>query len=431
MKTLIKKLTPEFLLNWYHAMWPLLGALLYRFPSKNIKVIGVTGTNGKTTVVHITTHIMESAGMNVASVSSLRFKTGEKEWKNKMKMTMPGRMKLQKFLRRAVDAGCTHVIMEVTSEGVKQNRHKFIDFDTTVFTNLAQEHIEAHGSFEKYKQAKLKLFALPHRVSIVNIDDENARDFLQSNAQEKYIYGTDVEKAENTDFPGNKEARHIVARKESYGEGAEFILNEVPFSLKMSGKFNLYNALASVCIGMSQGLELEKISQYISKIEGVPGRMELIQKEPFEVIVDYAHTPDALEKVYKAVTTYHPLRSTNSKMICVLGAAGGDRDSWKRPEMGKIASYYCDNIILTNEDPYKENPERIIEDIKKGVRGNKNTEKVLDRKKAIYKALKGAEKNDIVVITGKGAEPILMTAEGPAEWDDRRVVREALEEIEK
>ena len=171
IKSFLKWLLPDWIFEKiYHAVfWPVLGVILYRNPSRKIKIIGVTGTNGKTTVVHLATHILESAGFNVASLSSLRFKIGHAEWKNILKMTMPGRLKMQKFLRQAVNARCDYLVMEVTSEGIKQNRHRFINFDTVVFTNLTPEHIESHGSFEKYKENKGKLFALPHRVSIIKI----------------------------------------------------------------------------------------------------------------------------------------------------------------------------------------------------------------------------------------------------------------------
>lgn len=189
MKSFIKKFIPKPILKMYYAFWPFLGAVIYRFPSKKIKVIGVTGTNGKTSVVHLATHILENSGYEVASISSLRFKIGNKEWKNILKMTMPGRMKVQRFLKQAVNANCEFVVIEVTSEGIKQFRHKHIQFDTVVFTNLTKEHIESHGSFENYKKTKGELFALPHRISIVNIDDENAEYFLSFAAHKKIGYG--------------------------------------------------------------------------------------------------------------------------------------------------------------------------------------------------------------------------------------------------
>jgi len=189
VKNLIKKFIPAFLLDFYHFFLPMFGAFLYRFPSKKLIVIGVTGTNGKSTVVNLATKVLEEANYKVASLSSIKFKIGEKEWPNTLKMTMPGRLKLQKFLREAVNAGCQYAVIEVTSEGIKQHRQRFIDFDIAVFTNLTPEHIESHGSFERYREAKGKLFQACKNIHIINLDDENSDYFLKFSVQKKYTYG--------------------------------------------------------------------------------------------------------------------------------------------------------------------------------------------------------------------------------------------------
>ncbi len=390
MGSIIQKIVPGFIVNFYHQMWPALGAVIYRFPAKKVKVIGITGTNGKTTVVHLATEILEAAGYKVASISSLRFKIGEKEWKNELKMTMPGRMKIQKFLRQAADARCQYVVMEVTSEGIKQYRHKFIDFDVAVFTNLTPEHVESHGGFENYKRAKGELFKSA-KTAIINLDDENAEYFSALCKGKKYGYSVES--------------------------------GSIDIATPLPGKFNLYNALAAAYVGLSQGVDMKVIKETLGKAKGIPGRMETVIKEPFPVIVDYAHTPDALEKVYKTVKGRH-------KLVCVLGAAGGGRDKWKRPQMGKIAARYCDEIILTNEDPYNEDPSRILAEIKSGISSPiSKLYEILDRRKAIKKALRIAKRGDIVVVTGKGAEPWLMTGEGRVAWDDREIVRAVYREI--
>ncbi len=395
MKTAIKKLIPMLSLDWYYQFWPLLGAIIYRFPSfakategkPAIKVIGITGTNGKTTVTHLATDILEAAGYKVASISSLRFKIGEKEWKNELKMTMPGRMAIQKFLRNAVDEKCQYVVLEVTSEGIKQYRHTFIDFAVAVFTNLTPEHIESHGGFENYKKTKGELFKIA-KEAVINLDDPNAEYFWTLCKGKKYGYSV---RSKNIDF-----------------------------TLSLLGDFNTSNALAAATVGLSQGIDRQVIQRALEAVKSIPGRMEVIVKKPFTVIVDYAHTPDALEKVYGTIKESR-IKNHESRMICVLGAAGGGRDKWKRPEMGKIAAKYCDYIILTNEDPYDEDPVQIIKDVQQGVQ---NSEVVLDRKEAIKKALQLATPGDTVVITGKGAEPWLMTKEGKVPWDDREIVRE-------
>ena len=413
-KGIIKKATPNFLLNLYYEIWPFFGALIYRFPSKSIKVIGVTGTNGKTTVTHLTTEIFEEAGYKVGSISSLRFKVGDKERKNELKMTMPGRMTIQKILREAVDVGCEYFILEVTSEGIRQARHKFINFDIAVFTNLTPEHIESHGSFENYKRAKGELFKIAKRA-VVNLDDENAEYFSELCRGEVYFY-----KVKSQSLPQYKikEMTKVVSSEDAN------------LSLSLLGEFNLYNALASVCAGLLEGISMTIIRRALENSKCVPGRMEIVLKTPFTVVVDYAHTPDSLRKVYETMLSNYEVRETGGKkLICVLGSAGGGRDKWKRPEMGKIAQEYCDEIILTDEDPYNENPDSILNEIESGFSKNIKHKRILDRRTAIREAIKSAKTGDTVVITGKGAEPWMMKKEGRVRWDDRDVAREEIKKL--
>ncbi|HDL74883.1 MAG TPA: UDP-N-acetylmuramoyl-L-alanyl-D-glutamate--2,6-diaminopimelate ligase [bacterium] len=415
MKNLVRKFIPSFLLSWYHLAFSFLGATLYRFPSNKLIVIGITGTNGKSTVVDLTTQILEGAGYKTASLSSVRFKIGNKEWKNDLKMTMPGRIKLQKFLRNAVDKNCKYAVVEVTSEGIKQHRHRFIDFNIVLITNLTPEHIESHGSFERYKKAKAELFKNHKNVSIVNLDDSNSEYFLQFPAQEKYGYS--LKQVQDSKI------KIIIAQNvEVLDNGIVFSVDSIKFNLNLLGKFNIYNSLAAICVALSQGINLKTCKNALEKVKGSSGRMEKVVSSPFNVIVDYAHTPDALSKVYKV------LDKEDSKLICVLGSAGGGRDKWKRPELGKIASIHCDKIILTNEDPYDENPAKILFEIKTGIPGV--VEKILNRREAIKKALSLAKEKDTVVITGKGCEPWMCVEKGKKiPWDDREVVKEELNKL--
>jgi UDP-N-acetylmuramoyl-L-alanyl-D-glutamate--2,6-diaminopimelate ligase len=411
MKELIKKFVPSFLIGWYHFLLAFLGAVFYRFPSRELKVIGVTGTNGKTTVADLTTKILEEAGYKVASLSSIKFKIGDKEWLNTLKMTMPGRFKLQRFLRQAVNEKCQYVVLEVTSEGIRQHRQKFINFDIAVFTNLTPEHIEAHGGFENYKKAKGKLFQATKEIHVINIDDENSEHFLQFPANKKYTYGL---------------------------EEGDVNTKNTQFKLNLIGGFNIYNALAAICVGLSQGIDLGTCKKAVEKVEGIPGRMEEVISKPFKAFVDYAFTPNALEKVYQTLTASH--KALTSKLICVLGACGGGRDKWKRPILGELAGKYCDKVIVTNEDPYDEGPMEIIEQVAKGAekislnqpidQPKSAVEKILDRREAISKALKLAERNDVVIITGKGCEPWICVTKGKKiPWDDRGVVREEFKKL--
>jgi len=410
MKDLIKKFIPDFLLDWYHFLLAFLGAVLYKFPSRKLKIIGITGTNGKSTVVILTTKILEEANYKVASLSSIKFKIGNQEWPNTLKMTMPGRLKLQRFLRQALNAGCRYAVLEITSEGIKQHRHQFIDFDIAVFTNLTPEHIEAHGSFEKYKEAKGKLFQATKGTHIINLDDENTGYFLQFPANKKYTYGL------------NK---------------GDVNTKNTQFKLRLTGDFNIYNGLAAACVGLSQGINLETCKKALEKVRGIPGRMEEVISNPFKVFVDYAFTPNALEKVYQTLKPENARRRDKSllhpslrlgQMICVLGACGGGRDKWKRPVLGKIAGKYCDEIIITNEDPYDEHPIEIINQVAVGT--NEIAKKILDRREAIKEALELAQTGDTVVITGKGCEPWICVAKGKKiPWDDRKIVKEEFKKL--
>jgi UDP-N-acetylmuramoyl-L-alanyl-D-glutamate--2,6-diaminopimelate ligase len=399
MKSLVKKFIPKFLLSWYHFFLAFLGALIYRFPSRKLKVIGVTGTNGKSTTVEFITKIFEEAGIKIASQSSIRFKIGEKETPNTYKMTMPGRFFIQKFLLQAVNAGCKYAVIEVTSEGIKQFRHKFINFEAAVFTNLAKEHIESHGSFENYKTAKGKLFATTKNIHIINIDDKNSNYFLNFPAKKIYTFGLTK---------------------------GEINYHNTNFKLQLFGDFNIYNALAAICVGLSQGISKEICQKAVEKITTIPGRMEMVISEPFKVFIDYAFVPAALEKVYSGIRKdFSP-----KKMICLLGSCGGGRDKWKRKVLGEIAAKYCDEIIITNEDPYDEDPERIIQDVASGTDGKAKI--ILDRREAIRKALELAQPGDALVLTGKGCEPWICQAGGKKiPWDEKKVVLEEFQKLTK
>jgi UDP-N-acetylmuramoyl-L-alanyl-D-glutamate--2,6-diaminopimelate ligase len=434
VKELVKKFIPKPLLSIYHYKLALLGAFLYGFPgkSRNFKIIGVTGTSGKSTTVDFITRILEEAGNKVASISSIRFKIGEKEWENKYKMTMPGRLVIQKFLRQAKNAKCQYVVLEVTSEGIKQFRHKFINFDTAVFTNLGKEHIESHGGFENYRNAKLKLFKATKNVHVINADDENAKYFLNTPAEKNYVFG--LKPIEQSHGIVKVIAENILSGE----DGVSFQIQGINFQIPLIGEFNIYNALAAVSVAKNYGINLEICAKALNKARAIPGRMEVVAKEPFMVVVDYAHTPEQLEGVYKTLknltpTTQRAPRHLTPNLVCVLGSCGGGRDKWKRPVLGQIAEKYCKEIIITNEDPYDEPPMKIIEEIASGIqhprpKGYPGTQHlILDRKEAIKSAIKLAGPGDVVIITGKGSEPWMCVADGKKiPWDDRKIAKEAL-----
>ncbi|MEK7195899.1 MAG: Mur ligase family protein [Patescibacteria group bacterium] len=379
----------------YHWCLALGGAVVYGFPSVGMKVIGVTGTSGKTTTVEFLHEIFAAAGYRTASLSGLRFKVLDKEEPNMLKMTMPGRFKVQKFLSDARRAKAQYVFLEVTSEGIRQYRHKFIDFYAAILTNLSPEHLESHGGFEKYRAAKAELFNISP-IHVLNGDDENFEFFNKIPAKEKIVF-------KSSDYPNLK--------------------------IHLEGEFNRMNAVAALSFANSEHI-LEEISlRAVEAVKTLPGRMEFVNPpvgghKNFKVLVDYAFLPQALRKVYETLNKDYGLKG--KKLICVTGAAGGGRDKWKRSVLGDVAAEFCKKVIVTNEDPYDENPM----DILKQVEGKHNFEKILDRREAIRVALESAEDGDIVVITGKGAEPWIMGPQGTkTAWDDRVVVREELSKL--
>jgi len=430
MKKLIKKIVPKFLIGGYHYTMAFLGALIFNFPSKKLTVIGVTGTHGKTTTANLIGDILEHAGYKIAMASSIKFKIASVEVENKMKMTMLGRAFLQKFLWKAIRAGCSHVVLEVTSEGVLQSRDKFIDFNVMVFTNLFREHLERHGGMENYRAAKGKYFKSCKGTHIVNLDDDNAEYFLDFPSEEKIgfmIEGMQSSVEQEVPFDPSIEV-FKASHMKSEGESLDFSLKGVKFSINLEGRFNIYNALAAVCVGISQKVPLKVCREALSGAGGVPGRMEKVITSPFNVFVDYAFTPDALTRVYQTIKDTY--LKQGGGLVCVLGACGGGRDKWKRKVLGEIAAKNCKEVIITNEDPYDEDPMDIINQVAEGA-GSK-AKKILDRRKAIREALELAKEGDSVIITGKGSEPWICIDNGKKiPWDDRKVVREELQKLKK
>ena len=412
VKKIIPKPVFEFFQPAYHRLLAWGGAMRYGFPSRGMKLIGVTGTKGKSTVVYMITKILEESGAKVAAIGSLGFKIKDKEWPNTLKQTMPGRFRLQKFLAEAKKADCDFVVLEVTSEGIKQYRHLGIKFDTAVFVNIHREHLENHGSFENYIKAKQELFKATKRVHVLNADEACISDFDKFPAEKKITFGINRGDIRPTDVLANESK-------------SEFKVDGQPVRLNIGGMFNVLNALGAWAVATVYDVEASLIVEALSKIQSIPGRLEFIQKEPFGVVVDYAHTPDSLETVYKT------LKPMNGRLIAVLGSCGGGRDKCKRPEFGVIADRWADEIILTDEDPYEEAPNQIISEIKSGISNSQfsisKVQIILDRREAIKKAIEMAQPGDTVVITGKGSE-ISMAVAGNRKipWSDRDIARLAL-----
>lgn len=430
----VKTTIPPWALSAYHWCLASLATLVYGFPSEQLTVIGVTGTDGKTTTCNLLAKILETAGHKVGMSTTINFKIGAKEWPNTTKQGMQGRFKLQKFLRRLVRTKCDYAIIETTSEGIKQHRQVGINYDVAVFTNLTPEHIESHGSFENYKKAKGKLFKSVagsakvgrEKFSVINGDDPAADYFLSFRVDNDYVYSLDkiVRKGQQqilaTDIKLDPRGTTFRLQIKSGASQKEALI-----TTPLVGRFNVYNTVAAVAAALTQKIDLARIAAALKNIVPPAGRMEIIDiKKPFTVIVDYAHTPNGLDNALKAVKPF-----AKGKLWSILGSQGGGRDKQKRPKLGIAAGRLADRVIVTNEDPYDEPPQKIIDDvfagvIKAGKEENKNAWRILDRGQAIDKALGEAQAGDIVLITGKGCETVIM---GPAgkriPWDDRAAVR--------
>ncbi|MFH1188231.1 MAG: UDP-N-acetylmuramyl-tripeptide synthetase [bacterium] len=435
IKNFIPKPLYTFFQPIYHFSLAFLGAVRYKFPSWRMTVIGVTGTKGKTTTSNIIASLLQANGKDTGLATTVNFRIKDKEWVNETKQTMLGRMRLQNLLASMVRAGCLYAVIETSSEGILQYRNKFIDYDMAVFMNLSPEHIERHGSFENYRNAKIKLFKgisqKKHGIGIYNLDDENVEYFLKIPVAWKIGFCIKG-KVDRSSLPKVDEIL-LISDISLSPEKTVFHANGVPFEIPLVGEFNVYNAVAAIAVAHASGIPLKDIQRTLTSITPPAGRFERIEQgQPFSVIVDYAHEPASLEAVYKAVRDSH-IKKNQGKIIGLLGAQGGGRDTWKRPALGAIAAQYCDIIVLTNEDPYDDDPKKIITDIKTGVFNHGFSEdlvyEVLDRKGALKKALSLAKDGDVVIATGKGGEVWMCIQDGKKiPWSDKETIEDILKE---
>lgn len=390
----------------YHFALQLAAAILARFPARNMVVIGVGGTKGKSTVSEMLFAILTEAGYTTALVGTIRTAIGGESTANRMKMTMPGRGFIQRFLRRAILKGATHAIVELTTEGARQYRHLFLYPDVMIMTNVQREHIESHGSFDAYVARKwdlvreLERSPKRARTIVANTDDEWNAKFLSAQVDHALPYS-------ERDIPDVRED----------GRAMLFTWKGHAVRLPLSGRFNAVNAIGALTAATALGIQPEVCVRALEKLNLVRGRVEYIDEgQDFTVIVDYAHTPDSLAALYRAFP---------GRKICVLGNTGGGRDTWKRPEMAAIADRECAHVILTNEDPYDEDPHTIVQEM--AVALTRPADIIYDRRAAIRKALTLASPGDTVLITGKGTDPFIMGPRGQkTPWDDARVTREEL-----
>jgi UDP-N-acetylmuramoyl-L-alanyl-D-glutamate--2,6-diaminopimelate ligase len=398
-----------------------LSAAFYGYPARRLKLAAVTGTNGKTTTTFLIKHICEKAGLRCGLIGTVRYEIGERVLPSIR--TTPESLDLQELLAQIANAGCRAAAMEVSSHALAQNRTRGLEWDVAVFTNLTQDHLDFHGTMESYFDSKAKLFAQlgsqekkTKPVAIVNIDDRYGEQML--NKIDKHVAVVTCGMSVRADFRASNYRVEFSGTSYQLDARGKSYLVRVP----LIGRFNVANSVAALAAANALGISLRDAVLSLSKSPQVPGRLEIVPaKRQFQVFVDYAHTPDALQNVLKTLHELEPHR-----LIVVFGC-GGDRDRQKRPLMGEIVDRNADYAIITSDNPRKEDPSAIIDEIEKGVRSNRY-EKMIDRTEAIGRAISLAQPRDIVLIAGKGHENYQEFADHTVPFDDIQVARRAIED---
>lgn len=384
-------------------------------PAKKLKVIGVTGTNGKTSVSYMIKQILEECGKKVGLIGTIQNVIADEVLPSKN--TTPSSYELNSMFALMLKAGCEYCVMEVSSHALDQNRVYGIDFEVAIFTNLTQDHLDYHITMENYMNAKKKLF-LNAKTAILNMDDSYYSAFNDGLTCKSVTYSAISDEADYT-------AKDIRLRP----DGTEYLLSGIGklqrIKTMIGGKFTPYNTMAAAAAALELGIDLETVALAISKMTGVKGRAEVVPtNRDFTVIIDYAHTPDGLENILKSFSDYE-----KNRLICVFGC-GGDRDKTKRPKMGAVAAEYADYVIVTSDNPRTEEPMAIIEDILVGLNETKTPYTVIENRiEAINRAIQMADKDDIIVLAGKGHETYQILKTGTIHLDEREIVAEALKSL--
>ena len=395
-----------------------MAANYYGNPSENLRLVGVTGTNGKTTVVTLLYQLFKKAGYKVGLLSTVRVMVDNKEFK--ATHTTPDSLSINKYLKLMNDEGVEFCFMEVSSHGIHQHRSDGLHFEGGIFTNITHDHLDYHKTFAEYRDVKKSFFDhLPKGAfALVNLDDKNGLVMMQNTHAKKYTYALKTY------------ADYKAQILENEFSGLLLKINDSELWTKLIGSFNAYNILAIYGAASLLGLENVEILRLISELDNVSGRFQyLVSEEKVTAIVDYAHTPDALKNV---LDTINSIRTKNEELITVVGC-GGDRDKMKRPKMGHIASELSTKVIFTSDNPRSEVPEEIIKDIEEGVapQNYKKTMSIVDRKQAIKTACQLANPNDIILIAGKGHETYQEIKGERFDFDDYKIVDEFLKQLQK
>lgn len=455
------KLTTSNFVRALRRPWKVFQAMIanvaFGFPSRKLRIVGITGTTGKTTSIHLTGKALESAGYTVGLISSIKVQIGTKIEKNESGLTSLGPWQLQRLLARMVAAGCHYAVIEVSSHALDQFRFWGVDFDVAAITNLSRDHLDYHHTLEDYAAAKRRLFQAVARrrekrlkngeyvprVLIASLDDPKTVGFLNEDAD--YRYGMSLLDS-RIPTPPRTEPVLLYAMRVLPDRTTAMILvrgHNCLLYLKLAGAFNVRNALLAISVGVSQNIPVERISRELYNVESIPGRFEKIALgQPFQVIIDYAVTEVALQTLYSAIVTMRARR-----VLAVFGACG-NRDRGKRVGMAKIVAKHAEVTFLTNEDPFSEDPEQIFTELEKGLQEGGSVKvdleklasiapgqhvyvKIPDRREAITAAVAVAQVGDCIVATGKGSEEVMHLGDKNIPWNERQIFEEEIRKVIK
>ncbi len=408
------KLQNQILVKDTHIAYSQMSAKWFNNPTKSLKLIGVTGTNGKTSVTYMLKKILEAQGHKVGLVGTIQNMIGDEiiETKN----TTPGAYELNSLFSKMKESGCTYVVMEVSSHALDQARVYDLDFEVAIFTNLTQDHLDYHETMENYLEAKKKLFKMCKKA-VINLDDEYAPQLMEGLDCEIITYSL----GDNSTY--SAKAINYKPSSVVYELVGNNTINHI--KVNTGGRFTVYNSLCAIISAVELGFDVCKVVNALASLEGVKGRAEVVPtNKDFTVIIDYAHTPDGLKNI---LSTF---RECEKNRLTVLFGCGGDRDKTKRPIMGSVAARYADFVIVTSDNPRTENPSEIIDDILVGMEGTVTPYKVIENRiEAIKYAVKSAVANDIIVLAGKGHETYQILKDETIHLDEREVIAEALQEL--
>jgi UDP-N-acetylmuramoyl-L-alanyl-D-glutamate--2,6-diaminopimelate ligase len=413
-----------------------LAAAFYDWPARRLWVVGVTGTDGKTTTAHLVAAVLEAAGRRCALLSSAELRSGGRPRVNATHMTTLEAPEIQAFLAEAVEAGDQWAVVEASSHGLALHRVDACEFDVAVLTTLGRDHLDFHGSLEEYRAAKGRLFRLlgeaadkgVPKAAVLNADDPASDYFRRLTTASVVTYGLEA--------PADVMAHDVHAEGLAMSFELAGAFGAAPVKTRLAGQYNVYNCLAAAAVGLSQGLSAEEVKRGLESVSGVPGRMEPIDAgQPFSVVVDIASTPQALTNVLGVLrSACPPVGQTGRGRLWAVFGCAGERDPGRRDGMGRVAGCLADFVVLTNEDPRSEDPDAIIEAIAAGLREAGRREgddfvRIPDRRQAIAYAFERAGDGDVVLLAGKGSEQTMVFGDQHVPWDERAVARQLLESI--